>query len=495
MAGAARWLRSGLACRLCRRVTAATFVAIFVIEAVILVPSYFRREGELLTRLEETSLAAARTAMRLTPRKDLAADIAASLGVSAGSTPLLGVTLYYPDGRFVDSFGEVPTLTPPIGPDWNGMAMARTGGSYEVAWTAATLESPFTMVARLDASMVDRELRAFVARIAGLVAVIALFVTAATMLILAYAVLGPVLALRNRLIAAGADPTQPESYLLGERADELGDVNRAFNAMIRRIAANIDAIENQRKQLAKAHDAVLRANQAKSDFLAGMSHELRTPLNAIIGFSELMRSQMFGPLGNPRYIEHAGIIHDSGNHLLELINGILDFSKAEAGRVELHVEETVFADLAEASVRMVGERAAKAGVALELQLPEPPVAIAVDGLRLKQVLLNLLTNAIKFTPSGGRVTLAAGLVPHGFQISVADTGIGIAPEDLERVMEPFGQARDSRVRDQEGTGLGLPLAKHLIELHGGLLTLASEYGRGTTVTATLPAACARPLRP
>ncbi len=491
LAAGVRRLWRGLNCRLCRRVTAAVFAAIFVIEAVILVPSYRNYERDLLARLEEAGLAAARTAVLLTPRDHRAGDIIAAFGGIAGRTPILGGKLYHLDGRTVGGFGETPKLVLPITPGKKSSAMARMGAAYEVAWSAETLGAPFVLVARLDGRTVDPELSAFVVRIAGLVAVIAAFVTAVTMLILARAVLGPVLILRNRLIAASTDPTRPELYVLDERSDELGDVNRAFNAMIRRIAANLTAIGRQTEELAHARDTALQASRAKSDFLANMSHELRTPLNAVIGFSELMYNQLFGPIGSARYVEYAGDIHASGRHLLELINDILDLSKAEAGRIELRDDEVDFADLVERCLRMVRGRATKAGVALEARLPEIPVTLKADALRLKQVLLNLLTNAIKFTPEGGRVVLAAEQTPGGFAISVADSGIGIADSDLERVMEPFGQAQDERVRDKEGTGLGLPLAKHLVELHKGTLTLASELGRGTTVTATLP--CSRTI--
>ena len=485
LAAGLKRLGRGLACRLCRRVTAAVFAAIFVIEAVILVPSYRNYERDLLARLEYAGLAAARAAVVLAAR-DGSPDYTAAFDSIAGRTPIVGGRFYHPDGRAAVGFGEAPKLNPPVGPGWNGMAMARSGDAYEVAWTAATLGAPLVLVARLDARGIDPELRAFVGRIAGLVAIIALFVTVVTMLILARTVLGPVLLLRQRLLAAGDDPTRPERYLLEARGDELGDVNRAFNAMIRRIAANLADIGRQKEELAEARDAALEASRTKSDFLANMSHELRTPLNAVIGFSELMQKQMLGPIGTARYVEYAGDINTSGRHLLDLINDILDLSKAEAGRLDLRNDKFDFAELVDSCLPMVRGRAAAAGVALETRLPETPVVLDADGRRLKQVLLNLLANAIKFTPEGGRVVLSAGRVPDGFAISVADTGIGIAEADLARVMEPFGQAQDPRARDKEGTGLGLPLAKHLVELHQGTLALASEYGRGTTVTATLP---------
>ena len=231
------------------------------------------------------------------------------------------------------------------------------------------------------------------------------------------------------------------------------------------------------------------ASRAKSDFLAGVSHELRTPLNAIIGFSEVMQNEMFGPMGDSHYHEYAADIHESGHHLLSLINDILDLSKIEAGKFELHEETVTVTDTIEAALRLVGQRAEKAGVELVRAVAPRLPRLYADGRALKQVLLNLLTNAIKFTPQGGRVTIGADLAPGGdLALTVVDTGVGMSAEDMEQALTPFGQAESDIAREQEGTGLGLPLTKHLVELHGGSLTIESAPGAGTTIRATFPAA-------
>ncbi len=237
-----------------------------------------------------------------------------------------------------------------------------------------------------------------------------------------------------------------------------------------------------------ARDTAERANRTKSEFLATMSHELRTPLNAIIGFSEIIQQEILGPLGNDKYREYIKNIHVSGKHLLDLINDVLDLSKIEAGHLELQEEEILMSDLIESCRSLVAERAQRSGVKLEIELPQTSVMLVADGRRLKQVLINLLSNAIKFTASGGRVTLR-GLrnSSKGVNLVVEDTGVGMAADQIPRALEKFRQADSGAARAHEGTGLGLPIAKSLTELHGGTLLLESVYGKGTTVTIALPA--------
>ncbi|MFQ5786207.1 MAG: sensor histidine kinase, partial [Alphaproteobacteria bacterium] len=221
--------------------------------------------------------------------------------------------------------------------------------------------------------------------------------------------------------------------------------------------------------------------------LANMSHELRTPLNAIIGFSEMIRDGVFGPLGDPKYKEYAVDINASGAHLLEIINDILDLSKIEAGK--LKIEETIVdvPRVVQGCFTLIKDRAASGGITLSQRLAPDLPALRADERKLKQILINLLSNAIKFTPAGGSVVLHAELNERGeFSIGVADTGIGIAAEDIPKVMSSFGQADGSLNRKYEGTGLGLPLTKALVELHGGTFELESKVGVGSTMTARFP---------
>jgi signal transduction histidine kinase len=229
------------------------------------------------------------------------------------------------------------------------------------------------------------------------------------------------------------------------------------------------------------------ANRAKSEFLSTMSHELRTPLNAIIGFAELMKLEALGPLGGEAYREYARDICLSGNHLLTLINDILDLGRIEAGKVELNEEIIRPTELFEAAARILRERAVNASVALDVADVEGLPNFRADRRKLLQILVNLLSNAIKFTPDGGNVGLTALVAETGeFVITVTDTGIGIAEKDMDKAMMPFGQIDSSLSRRHAGTGLGLPLTKNLVELHGGKFVLTSVPGNGTTVTVRLP---------
>lgn len=228
------------------------------------------------------------------------------------------------------------------------------------------------------------------------------------------------------------------------------------------------------------------ANRAKSQFLANMSHELRTPLNAIIGFSEMFVNSTFGPLGSEHYQEYAKDIHNSGNHLLGIINDILDLSKIEAGQMELREAQLDVAQIVNSAVRIVHERAANAELKLVTQLPDQLPKLNADERGVKQMLINLLSNAIKFTDAGGTITIGADCRNGALLLGVADTGIGMSKDDAIVAMKPFGQVDSSNTRKYEGTGLGLPLVKSLIELHGGRIRIDSGQKRGTTVTLTFP---------
>jgi signal transduction histidine kinase len=240
--------------------------------------------------------------------------------------------------------------------------------------------------------------------------------------------------------------------------------------------------------LSLARDQAEAASRAKSEFLASMSHELRTPLNAIIGFSEIMKYETLGPVGSVQYRGYAEDINDSGQHLLSLINDILDLSKVESGVDELIEENIEVPEILESVLRLVQQRAENGGLELELDIPQDLPSLRGDERKVKQILANLLTNAIKFTEPGGRVTLKVWCrVDSGFVFQIVDTGIGIAAENIPKALSQFGQVESSLNRNCEGTGLGLPLSKGLVELHGGYLDLQSQVGVGTTVTVRFPA--------
>ena len=239
--------------------------------------------------------------------------------------------------------------------------------------------------------------------------------------------------------------------------------------------------------LRKAMEQADAASRAKSEFLGTMSHELRTPLNAIIGFTEIMKEGVMGPIENPHYRSYISDIHFSSTHLLNLINEILNVTKSEAGKLE--VQEQVFdlRDVIEAVVRISGPPINKAGVTVRIDLPPELPRLRADEGKTRQVFFNLVSNAVKFTPAGGRIDISGHFDrDRGLSVTVADTGIGIAPEDLDRVLEPFVQVDSSLSRRHQGTGLGLPAVRGIMQLHGGTIALQSTLGHGTTATITFP---------
>jgi signal transduction histidine kinase len=240
--------------------------------------------------------------------------------------------------------------------------------------------------------------------------------------------------------------------------------------------------------LLKAKCAAESADQSKTEFLASMSHELRTPLHSIIGFSEVLMSQAFGELGNEKYVDYAGNIRESGMHLLDIINDILDIAKAEAGKLELREDPFDVPGIIDSALRLIGPQAETAAVEIETGIEADLPALHGDEQKVRQVLINLLSNAVKFTPKGGKIEITASRGRNGeIVITVQDTGIGIAPEDIPRALAPFAQVDSELSRGHPGTGLGLSLSAAMVELHGGSLTLESEPGQGTTVSVRFPA--------
>jgi signal transduction histidine kinase len=279
------------------------------------------------------------------------------------------------------------------------------------------------------------------------------------------------------------------------RRDELGGLADELNGMAASLQASVQSLEQKVEERTRELQQVLAelsrkgrqlevVSRHKSDFLANMSHELRTPLNAIIGFSQVLRQRLFGPI-NEKQEEYIDDILSSGNHLLDLINDVLDLSKVEAGQVELEVAPFSLREALERGVLMVREPATKHRVRLSLELAPGVDLVDGDERRLLQVIFNLLSNAVKFTPEGGSVVVASSRMNGEVQVSVTDTGPGIAPEDRERIFEEFQQTAVG-VEQGEGTGLGLALSKRLVELHGGRIWVESEPGCGSRFTFTLP---------
>lgn len=269
-----------------------------------------------------------------------------------------------------------------------------------------------------------------------------------------------------------------------QRTTELMQATES-NAVLEKEIAQRKRVE---RELRAAKDQADVANRAKSDFLAMVSHELRTPLNAVIGFSEVTVYELFGPVGK-RYREYGEDIRNSGLHLLSLINNILDLSKVEAKKFELSEEDVDITEIIEEALTLLRDKAQRSGPKFKTEYADPFPVVYGDARTLKQIFINILSNAVKFTPSGGRIVVGARIDKKGrFVATVADNGIGIAKSDQARIFQPFTQADSPLSRKYEGTGLGLPLTKSLVELHDGELKLKSEEGKGTTITIVLPKA-------
>ena len=282
-------------------------------------------------------------------------------------------------------------------------------------------------------------------------------------------IIGPVRKMEERFGQIGAG--EFSGHIDVPNKDELG-----------KLAANLNRMSEELGRLYGALDA---ANRHKSEFLASMSHELRTPLNAIIGFSEVLKDGLIGEL-TAKQLEYMNDIHSSGHHLLSLINDILDLSKIEAGRMELVVSSFNLPIALENAVTLVRERASRHGLTLELNIDERLGDFVADERKFKQILLNLLSNALKFTPEGGKVGVNAAPVEDGVEVSVHDTGVGIAPQDHEVIFEEFRQVGSDYTKKREGTGLGLTLTRKFVEMHGGRIWVEAELGKGSIFTFTLP---------
>jgi signal transduction histidine kinase len=387
------------------------------------------------------------------------------------------------------SAGHQPMVRlPPPGQPLAETAAVETSGDKEFLTLSAELPSVAgsrPIVAILDYPLASA-LAQFRTIIRSMTAVLGLGLTIALAgaMLIARGISHPLesLAAATRRIEAGDYSPPP---VIGD-GGEIGQLAQALAAMTRAISKRESDLAATMAALGLSRDEAVRANRAKSEFLANMSHELRTPLNAIMGFSEMMRTEVLGPLGSPRYVDYAGDIHGSGRHLLALIEDMLDLARVEAGKLAIARVRCEPAAVLEASLVMLRPMAVAAGVELEIQSAKPLPVLDADPVRLKQVFVNIIGNAIKFTPRGGRVNVINQSTPEGLEVRVRDTGIGMRAADIPLVIKPFHRLSSAFDAKYQGAGLGLPIAKAAVEMHGGRLEIASELGAGTTVTIVIP---------
>ncbi len=389
-----------------------------------------------------------------------------------------------PDQRgTADTPSRQPAQAYLLGPDSHSGAMTEhtrfLDDHVDVAWPIV-LDGEWvgTVVLRSDLQYLYDQMQ-FQLMIAMIAILLAMAMAVALSSRLQRVITGPIM----HLVQSMKSVTRDNDYAIRAKKtgdDELGVLVDGFNGMLAEIETSQDNLA--------AKIQAETANRAKSEFLANMSHELRTPLNAIIGFSEIMIRGDFGPVGSERYETYAEDIHFSGTHLLGIINNILDLTKAEAGKLTLDETEVDLVPVIGQCVRMLRENAAEHGVRIRSRVPARLPRLNGDERLISQVVINLLSNAVKFTEAAGQVAVAVTFTTDGSALlTVEDTGIGIAAEDLPRVVQPFTQVAGAFNRKHDGTGLGLPLVDQIMKLHGGALELESEVGHGTRATVRFPA--------
>lgn len=494
-------------CRLCWTITAIVFVAILGIEALILIPSYRNYERDRVGEARHAASAAVIAAFRIANDPDIGTSEAERVAERLiGVSGIAGIKLVDADGIEASKIGAPDEIDGFSSKYLKTVPWIQLGRRGAITLTELNSDSGGAAILLIDTPDLQAALERFVLRIAGLIALIASVVTIATMLVLKRFVLSRLIALEHSVSLAAEALENADQYQVETgSSDEIGQLASHTNLLLQSTSAALRALNRREHEIVTLNATLERrvaertvelevatrvaqdASRAKSSFLANMSHELRTPLNAIIGFSEIVQGELFGPVGNPRYKEYSSDIIRSGRHLLAVIDDILDLSRIEADRLSLVEAEADLKNIVDDAATFVDMDAGKKGVDIRVRNPEVATRIHCDERRIRQIVLNLLGNAIKFTPKGGQIDVhIIGLEGGDIGVKISDTGIGIAEKDLHLALQPFGQIAPATARSHQGAGLGLPIARRLLELHDGRLELRSQLGRGTIAIAWLP---------
>jgi signal transduction histidine kinase len=404
------------------------------------------------------------------------------------NTVLVGMRVVDEGGEIIGQFGDLPNI-PPIASYQNTRTQSTTStdeNSMDVVWPIKRTYTPYILIGRIDIQEIGPQVDAFIIRIISLVLLITTILTIVTMLALDRLVLSPVRKIHHAVATIARDPkghTAPKLSAYG--IDELHDVTKNFDLLNSRLKEAFDHIEKQNIELLKSELAE-QSNHAKSEFMANMSHELRTPLNAILGFADMIHNQYLGPIEVKQYVQYAQDITQSGNHLLNLVDQILNVERIEAGDFDLHKEDVDITDLLEECQVVYTGQAADKNQSLSFEIIHDLKPLNADRKSLKLIFSNLISNAVQYTPDDGQIEVRAYASGDKFILRIKDTGVGIPQDRLTRIKEPFSRHETDPHRSQKGVGLGLAIASGLTELHEGNIRFVSNTEKGTTVTVELP---------
>jgi len=477
------------ACRLCWRITISIFAAILAAEAAILFFSIQRFEQDRLYELERESLVLTRAIIREAAHSDDFAAAVAAIGPRMrDNSVLLGIQVFDEAGRRLAGFGVLPDQVKDsdVGHAVTKYFRSDDGSVQDLIWPQRRTRSDYLVAARIDTGEIGPQVTAFIWRIIGLVMLISVVVTVVAMFVLERLLLNPLLQLRNGLSALSQDIENPARHRLSMSGkDELRDVTNSFDVLTARLESALLEIEQQNSRL-RIKEVAEQANKNRSEFLSNMTHELRTPLNSVIGFSEVIKTQFTSETVDPQALEYVEEIYQGGHNLLGIINDILELTRIEAGSVSIQTEEICIGDIAQSCVNFFRTSIEDKQIEINLQQRETWGLVEADPQLIRQIILKVLSNAIKFSPSGSQVEISGLAEANGcLSIIVEDNGIGMSDEEILIALEPFGQVDGSLSRSNDGTGLGLPLVKLLLELHGGSLDIQSTKGAGTRVSMLL----------